>query len=270
MHGPASGKHWLERWARRTVPDMVLSNSHFTAETLPQLYPGLRAEVVYCPVAPPEFRQSPADRSETRAELQTPQDAVVIIQVSRLERLKGQRLHLDALARIKDLPDWICWLVGGAQRDGETQYFEELKLHASRLGIADRIRFLNQRADVSRLLAAADIYCQPNTQPDSFGISFIEALYAGLPVVTTNIGGAREIVNGSCGLLVQPGDTAALGESLRRLIDDKALRTRLGNAGLARARSLCDPEARMTQFHKALQDQTEIQTLTLQSLQVPD
>ncbi len=75
-----------------------------------------------------------------------------------------------------------------------------------------------------RLLAAADIHCQPNTGPEPFGITFIEALYAGLPVVTTSIGGALEIVDGSCGMLVEPNDPAALAGALRRLIEDRELR----------------------------------------------
>src|SRR5207253_481861 len=50
LHGAPSGRHWLERCASRTKPDALLCNSHFTAATLPRIYPRLRAEVVYCPV----------------------------------------------------------------------------------------------------------------------------------------------------------------------------------------------------------------------------
>ena len=60
--------------------------------------------------------------------------------------------------------------------------------------------------DVPRLLAAADIHCQPNISPEPFGIAFIEALAAGLPVVTSAIGGAIEIVDDTCGRLVPASD----------------------------------------------------------------
>ena len=50
------------------------------------------------------------------------------------------------------------------------------------------------------LLAAADLFCQPNTAPEPFGLSLVEALQAGLPVVTSGIGGACEIVDASCGV----------------------------------------------------------------------
>ncbi|MGI9065015.1 MAG: glycosyltransferase [Pyrinomonadaceae bacterium] len=252
MHGPADGKRWLERWARRTSPDRVLCNSQFTAATLTRLYPRARSQVVYCPVSPPQIPYSKSELGNTRAELQTADDATVIIQVSRIERLKGHSLHLDALGLLKDLPNWVCWLVGGAQRQEEVRYLEALNIHATRLGIADRVRFLGQRSDVSMLLAAADIYCQPNTEPDSFGISFIEALDASLPVVTTDIGGAREIVVDSCGVLVPPGDIHSLAKTLRQLIENRSARARLGMAGPGRARELCDPAIQMNRLHWGL------------------
>jgi glycosyltransferase involved in cell wall biosynthesis len=252
LHAPSPGRHWLERWARRTMPDVVLCNSQFTAATLSQLYPRTKSETLYYPVAPQKLGYSETDIKDTRTELQTPLDATVIIQVSRMETLKGHLLHLEALSLIKDLPDWVCWQVGGAQRPDEVQYLAELKLAAARLGIAERVRFLNERSDVERLLAAADIYCQPNLDPESFGISFIEALYAQLPVVTSNIGGAREILDDSCGMLVPPGDAPAVATALRLLSQDQALRLSMGTAGPQRALALCDPAARLNQFHEAL------------------
>ena len=100
------------------------------------------------------------------------------------------------------------------------------------------------------MLNAADIYCQPNTQPDAFGIAFIEALSAGLPVVTTALGGAPEIVDDSCGILVQPNDAGILASSLRSLIEDNSRRDTLGNAGPERARHLCDPEKQMAKIYE--------------------
>lgn len=250
LHGPANGRHWLERWARRTPPDKVVCNSRFTAATIDHLYPDARAEVVYCPVALPKTTYSDSDTQQTRAELQTPKGATVVIQISRMEPLKGHHLHFQALSLLKDLPDWVCWQVGGPQTAGEELYAEGLKKAAIRLGIADRVRFLGQRTDVARLLSASDIFCQPNTAPDAFGISFIEALYSYLPVITTNIGGAPEIVDDSCGVLVTPNDPPALANALRLLIEDRPLRRKLGEAGFARATSLCDVPSQMGRLQK--------------------
>ena len=254
MHAPATGKHWLERLARRIVPDKVLCNSEFTAATVGRLYPNRSAEVVYCPVSSPSRQYSQADKAERRAQLNTPTEATVIIQVGRMESGKGHLLHLEALSRLREVPGWVCWQIGGAQRPHEVRYLDELKKTSVRLGIGDRVQFLGERSDVSALLSAADIYCQPNTSPDSFGITLIEALYAGLPVVTTNLGGPREIVDDSCGILVPPDDKPALAETLRRLIDDSTLRKQLGVAGPTRSKALCDPNRQMNRIYEQLSD----------------
>lgn len=240
LHDATAGRHWLERLAARAVPDLVVCNSHYTAATLPHLYPGVRAEVIYCPVAAPEPDHSALDRRRVRAGLRTSEDAVVIVQSSRLEEWKGHALHLEALGMLSDLPGWVCWIAGGAQRPHEVRYLHRLQGLAARLGIADRVRFLGQRSDVPELLAAADVHCQPNTAPEPFGIAFIEALAAGLPVVTTAMGGALEIVTAKCGILV-PASATALALALGPLIRDQDRRTKLGAAGPDRARALCDP-----------------------------
>jgi glycosyltransferase involved in cell wall biosynthesis len=265
LHDVVSGRHWLERRAARVVPDGAICDSRFTAATLPLIYPQqssqrprVPCEVVYYPVAPaPGVSQS--DRAAVRAELGAAPEAVVVIQVSRMEEWKGHRLHLNALARLARAhggshggSQWTCWIVGGGQRPHEVRYFKTLRAEAAALRIRPRVNFLGQRGDVARLLAAADIHCQPNTGPEPFGITFIEALYAGLPVVTTAIGGALEIVDSSCGTLVEPNDPAALAEALGRLIEDRELRARLGAAGPARAAALCDPRAQLQALTRAL------------------
>jgi glycosyltransferase involved in cell wall biosynthesis len=239
-HGLQSGRHWLERWARRAGPDLVLANSRATRDTIANLFPSSRAEVLYLPVAFPDLPERESSRQEVRAALGAPPEAAVIIQASRLERWKGHELLLEALARLAGIPGWICWVVGGAQRPAENRYLAELESLAARRGIAGRVRFLGQRADVPQLLTAADIHCQPNTGPEPFGIAFVEALYAGLPVVTTALGGALEIVDPSCGVLVPPDAPEALAAALRHLVEQPRLRQRLGQGGPARAAKLCD------------------------------
>jgi glycosyltransferase involved in cell wall biosynthesis len=252
VHDVYAGRHWLERRAGRTPPDLVLANSRFTLAAMPAVFPGVPGEVLYLPVPAPALQDRAAVRGRLRAALQTPEDAVVVVQASRLERWKGHTLLLQALAQLKDHPGWVCWVAGGVQKADEQEYCEELRALASRSGLAGRVRFLGQRSDVPELLAAADVYCQPNGAPEPFGVAFVEALHAGLPVVTTALGGVGEIVTEDCGLLVPAGDAGALAEALRRLIEDAGLRARLGEAGPAQAALRCAPGARLEQLRGLL------------------
>ena len=237
QHGPLNERHWLERWASRTQPDLALCNSLFLAGSYASKNPNVRAEVLYCPVAPPLTPPSRLERSAVRRALATSQDRVVIIQVSRLAPWKGHRIHIEALAKLRGVSGWTCWIVGGPQWREEVAYLESLRRLSRSLGIEDRVRLLGERSDVEQLLKAADIFCQPNTSPEPFGIVFIEALYAGLPVVTSAMGGALEIVDRNCGELVPAGDSQAFAQALCGLILNPSQRAQESSIRMARARS---------------------------------
>jgi glycosyltransferase involved in cell wall biosynthesis len=243
-HNFHTGRNWLERVAQRIRPDLLIADSAFVGGTMSHLYPGVPAPVVYYPLPLVEAPDAPRWRAAAREKLEVDDATTVIIQVSRCEIRKGHLLHLKALARLKSR-NWVCWIVGGPQNPSEQIYFDEVRGAAEQLGVLDRVRFLGQRSDVARLLAGADIFCQPNHGPEPFGIVYVEALWAGLPVVTTAMGGALEIVNESCGLLSEPDNPDSLAEALDQLIQSPVLRSRLGQAGPARARHLCDPAAQM-------------------------
>jgi glycosyltransferase involved in cell wall biosynthesis len=255
-HDAPTGRHWVERLARLTSPDRILANSRYTAAAVPKLFPGVPCEVLCYPVPPPPPLDRAKVRREVRAELATASDAVVIVMACRLERWKGHSLLIDALSVLADMPGWVCWIAGGAQRPHERVYRSELESQVRQHGLEDRVRFLGQRSDVPRLLAAADLHCQPNTGPEPFGIAFIEALYAGLPVVTTALGGANEIVEESCGITLASTEAQPLAFWLSKLIADDQLRQQLGFQGPHRATKICDPAARIRDL------QTQISTLT--------
>jgi len=169
-----------------------------------------------------------------------------------MESWKGHLLHLRALALLRSNPAWTCWFVGGAQRPEEHDYLAKLRELAVNLAISERVRFLGERSDVPELLASADIFCQPNQEPEPFGISFIEALLASLPVVSTSIGGALEIIDSSCGILTAPNDVEALARALRALVESRELRQELGTSGPSRARGLCDPKTQLERVMEAI------------------
>ncbi len=249
VHMAQCGRHWVERLAQRIEPDLIVCNSRFTASTLRPTT--TRVAIVYPPVLPSDGANVRA-KSEIRHDLSTPSDDVVITQVSRMEAAKGHEVCHGALAQLRDQPGWTCWQVGGAQRPGEQRYLDSLRKRADRLGITSRIRFTGARADARDLLRASDIFCQPNLGPEGFGLTFVEALSAGLPVVTSAIGGALEIVDPTCGVVVAAGDASALSAALHRLLTDGHTRARLQQGGPTRARQLCDPAVQMPTIERLM------------------
>ncbi len=115
---------------------------------------------------------------------------------------------------------------------GEEAYEERLHALAGELGVADRVEFRGFRDDVRAELAELDVLVHASTTPEPFGQVVLEGMAAGLPVVAAAAGGRAEIVtDGVDGLLVAPGDAAALAAALTRLAADPQLRERLGAAG---------------------------------------
>jgi glycosyltransferase involved in cell wall biosynthesis len=250
VHMAGEGHHWLERLARIVRPDVAICNSHFSAAQLSR-WLDAHIEQVYYPVSIP-ISAADGARLRTRHALDTSTSDIVIVQVSRLEPWKGQHILLEALTHLRDVSGWTCWIVGGAQRPAEIAYRRQLESITRDGGIADRVQFLGERTDVPALLVAADLFCQPNTSPEPFGLSLVEALHAGLPVVTSNIGGACEIVDASCGVLTPPGDATALAEALERLVTEQERRATLGAAARRRPAVLCDAPRQMRRIHQVL------------------
>jgi glycosyltransferase involved in cell wall biosynthesis len=251
FHGaPEPDDDW-ERRATDCPIALAVCNSRFTASAAAPFTLGVPLEVVHPPVAAP-----PAAPPEARARLRAHAGATagtgVILHVARMEVGKGHGVLLDAVDRLPRELDWQVWLVGGPQRPAESRYLAALKRAARRTGVGGRIRFLGERHDTSALYAAADIYCQPNTAPDAFGLTFVEALHAGLPIVTSALGGAVEILTPACGVLVPPGDPGALAAALQPLLADPDRRAAFGIAGPARAAELCEPGRQIGRLSRML------------------
>ncbi len=199
VHGELTGRHLLDRWAARTRPDAVVTNSRFTAQSAAALFPRVLVKPVYLPLSRPDIDHVEARRA-VRQELGTPNNATVILQASRLERWKGQAVHVEALGRLKDMTGWEAWFAGGAQKPGEGEFLAELKATVERLGIAGQVKFLGQRTDVSRSWPPLMFIASRTPDQSLSACRSSKRLYAGLPVVSSNTGGAAEIVTPECGL----------------------------------------------------------------------
>lgn len=149
--------------------------------------------------------------------------APCLIMVARFSAQKAQGLLLEALAGLA-VP-FRCAFVG----DGPTR--AAIEQQAATCGLQEKIQFLGTRADVDALLQESHIFVLASNW-ESFPLSILEAMRAGLPVVATDIGGIREAVfDGETGFLIPPGDKTVLQDRLQQLLTQPDLRSQMGAAG---------------------------------------
>lgn len=157
-------------------------------------------------------------------------DAPRITFLGELGQRKGLDVLLAALAQLNQQGIAFEAVIAG------NGAHEAAILEAKRLGIADHVRFPGwlERPEVARLLAQSDLFCLPS-RAENQPIAILEAMAHGLPVIASAIGGIDEqVMDGQTGLLVPAGSIEALTAALARLVNDRALRERLGEAGQAR------------------------------------
>jgi glycosyltransferase involved in cell wall biosynthesis len=160
-----------------------------------------------------------------RAELVRGRPDYVVLTPARLHVQKGHAILLAAAAQVPDATFVLA---------GEGPLRAELEQQAHDLGVAQRCVFLGHRSDVPDLLAAADLLVLPSLF-EGLPVSVLEAMAAERPVVATAIGGTDEAVTHELnGLLVPPGDPAALAAAIHRVRVDPALAHRLAAAGRGR------------------------------------
>jgi glycosyltransferase involved in cell wall biosynthesis len=176
----------------------------------------------------------------TRPEGQTLQSALglpatsrVVFGSGRAMPYKGIEVLIEAARLLEDagLRDvHVAWA-------GDGPAFARLAAKAHDVGL-QRFHFLGRRDDVPALLASATVAVVPSLWAEAFGLTVVEAMAAGAPVVASATGGIPELIRPEeTGLLVPPGDPVALAAAIRRLLDDAALRARLSARGREEAQS---------------------------------
>lgn len=175
----------------------------------------------------------PPLKAEARASFGLNPDDEVIGIVATITPWKGHDTLLEAFASIaRHRPELRLLVIGG----DPIGYRDFLERKVVRLGLPGRVIFAPESRQVAKGLAAMDIFVLP-TLSEGFGISILEAMASGLPVVASNVGGVPEVITeGENGILFPPGDSQALAQSLGRLLGDHELARKL--VGKAKERLL--------------------------------
>ncbi len=233
---------------RFAIEDELVASSHRIVAECPQDRDDLlawygadpsRIDVVPCGFDAAEFR--PVSRSIARRAIGWADEGFTVLQLGRLVPRKGIDTVIEAMA-ILERDHGIAgalYVVGGSSvhpNPVATPEIGRLMAHAAAHGVADRVRFVGRRdcADLHRYYSAADVFV---TTPwyEPFGITPLEAMACGVPVVGSAVGGIRTtVVDGVTGRLVPPKDPQALAARLAELASDAASRIAMGDAGRRR------------------------------------
>ena len=195
-------------------------------------FPARRIRVVYNGIDLGRFSQT-TDRLAKRRELGLAADDPVFGIVARLDPIKNHAMLLRACQQVvKVMPNARLLIIG----DGpERARLEEL---TQTLGLAAHVTFLGARQDISELLQTFDVFALSSFS-EGTSVTLLEAMGVGVPIVATNVGGNPEVVSdGETGWLVESGNANDMAAKLLQLLQDDALRARMGNAGKQRVHAL--------------------------------
>jgi glycosyltransferase involved in cell wall biosynthesis len=172
-----------------------------------------------------------------------PEGTVRVGLVATFARWKGHEVFLEAASRVPGDRPCRFYVVGGPiYRSAGSQYgLDELKARADALGLGGRVGFTGHQADPAAALRALDVVVHASTRPEPFGRVIVEGMACGRAVIAMRDGGAAELFRDEVDALgCRPGDPGGLARAITRLVDEPALRARLGAAGRESARARFD------------------------------
>jgi len=168
-----------------------------------------------------------SDRRSLRMKYSVSPEEFVIICIARLIKAKGIDILLKALPSV---PWATVWIVGDGEERGRLEWT------ISDLGLSNRVRLLGtiDHHSVAERLKAADLFVLPS-RSEPFGISILEAMNAGLPIIATPVGGIPELVSEPNGLLVRPESPSALSEAIQTMYEDSERRSQISKSNMKKA-----------------------------------
>jgi N-acetyl-alpha-D-glucosaminyl L-malate synthase BshA len=164
-----------------------------------------------------------------------------IVHVSNFRPVKRTDDALRAFYLVRRRMAATLLLVGSGPGEGAARELAE------RLGIASSVRFMGEDPDMARHLRGAGLLLS-TSEFEGFGMAPLEAMACGVPVVTTNSGGVREVVSDSCARVTDVGDVEALAAAAVELLQDGELARSMGDAGRRRAEEMFDVEQVVPQY----------------------
>jgi glycosyltransferase involved in cell wall biosynthesis len=171
-----------------------------------------------------------------RKEIFDVNNEIVIGLVGRINKWKGQFILLEAFSKlIKKYPDLRLIFVGSTT-ENQSYILKELNAKIDAFQIVNQVKIVPFQPDINKIWSAIDIAIVPSVEPEPFGLVAVEAMLASKPVIASNHGGLKEIIqHQQTGFLVKPSNILELTNAIELLINDKKLRLAMGQKGYNRA-----------------------------------
>jgi len=181
-----------------------------------------------------DYMQS-CDAVQVRKEIDCKPDQVLVGLVARLDWWKGHEYFLEAMAEVASKNNNTKGLIIGGlaelNYDRSIRYLDRLHVMVNSLDLGEKIVFTGHRSDVPCLLAALDVVVHASSTPEPFGLTVIEGMAAGKPVVATAAGGVLDIIqDGVNGLLVPCKDSKAMAGAILKILSDHDKAEQMGLA----------------------------------------
>ena len=190
---------------------------------------------IYNAIEPEKFIVSSGVREKVRRELGLAPDKIAVGSMGALTEQKGFGGLIEAIPTVLAVHPGVRFFIGG-----EGILKDDLLRQRDAAGLKEQVGFLGFRDDVAEVLSAFDIFVLPSLY-EGLPLALVEAMAAGLPIVTTDVDGNCEAIGtGEAGIAVEPCDPPALARAILDLIADPQLRKKLGQRGRQRAAELFD------------------------------
>ena len=207
--------------------------------------PVAKQTLIYNGVDLDAFQASPEEVESLRAELlpDAPDASILTGVVTRITPEKGIHFLVRAIAELKKLSATIgvdikLLIVGGPYFQKDVDYMNELKHEVTDLGVEDSVIFTGFLSDTRVVTSLLDIMLVPSIIPEACPRTIIEAMATGKPVISTPLGGSKELVTPETGILVPPEDASAIADAITTLATDRERLKAMGKASRDRAEQL--------------------------------
>jgi glycosyltransferase involved in cell wall biosynthesis len=218
-------KNWPDRIAKNMRIDLLIGVSRYIVDQARAHYDVREFRTCGNPVDGRAFIEARRHRNPYRSVYGFSESDVVFLQLGRIDKWKGIHIALESLASLDDLECIKYWIVGSPQTKAETSYYDELVAMVTQYGLSDCVKWTPLTKKSWECYAAADVFIQPNLDPEPFGIVFMEAMAAGLPIISPFEGGPGDFLSDKFALNMGLGSREDCSRNIEMIGRNSGLRT---------------------------------------------